>query len=70
MLAMICMSPSNPKDRKFTPMSLCHYEDADNGITPAIHMCRECYAEHITKFYPASRVALHIQQFPGEWTNS
>lgn len=48
----------------------CHYWDDKNGIPEkGIHMCRECYAEHILKFYPDGLMAEHIKENPNDYKN-
>jgi hypothetical protein len=47
-----------------------HYWDDDNGI-PArgVKICVECYAAHILKYYPESKIAKHIIENPDEYKN-
>ena len=63
-----CTYPGHENGRLVSTISFCHYEDSDNNIKPG-HVCNKCYAKHILKFYPDSKIAQHIRENPAEYKN-
>ena len=43
------------------------YTDLRNGITNDTVTCRQCYAQHVLKYYPASHIADYIRNNPSEY---
>jgi hypothetical protein len=59
------------KNHEVKPISMYHYWDEENGIGgKGIDVCRECYAEHILKFYPDGRIAEYIRNNPDNFKNT
>ena len=61
------LSTCQYSDHPMKPHSGYVYADHDHGI-PEIRICKPCYAAHLLKYYPDSRVADHIRQYPEEYT--
>lgn len=54
-------------DHEITPFSALVYTDEDHGVAEDTQTCRKCYAEHILKYYPDSRVAARIRSHPEDY---
>ena len=36
------------------------YIDEPHGITDNMHICEDCYLEHLQRYYPDSRVTIYL----------
>jgi len=55
-------------DHKLQDPRVCYcYTDTDNGVAENTVICKRCYAKHILKYYPDSRVAQHMRKYPEEY---
>ena len=58
------------KEHQVNPTRLYRYWDEHHGISgKGIEICYECYAEHILKHYPESKIAQHIKANPADYKN-
>lgn len=62
-----CYYTNPPHPRAF--MDGYTYYDPANGIKDCIYICPECYAKHILKYYPNTRIAKDILLNPDNYRN-
>lgn len=58
-MSAVCKYPAQP--HKVRAIDLLYYSDAERKLLD-VPTCRDCYAEHILKYYPDSRIAAAIRE--------